>query len=177
MPSSRRAFVFSCAVGVPLLVVTRIPLSSVAFDACGRGTCSFCSCDGLLAGIASREPRICDECVLLSLDIWDLLVGSRRKSDVVRSIEETCEAIRRSAEKVLGERTPEERARLRREAAREIQRLRASPPPPPEPRIVICSFCDGSSEDGRRMIAGAGPIACERCVVSAARALWSSIEV
>jgi hypothetical protein len=183
MKSTRRAFVLSCAVGAPLLVVSRVDASSVRFESFDRGTCSFCHGEEpsrALAGVVGRPTRICDGCILLALDLWDVLVGSRRKSSLVIAFEELSagvEDFRKRSDELFGELTPEEEAQCR--AAVEKRRSevgKPKPPPPPAP-MLRCWFCDETNGDERRMIAGPSAFACERCVIAATRVLWDAIEV
>jgi len=154
------------------------------------GRCAFCGkappdVRALVVSTKNTRAGICDECVVLGLDLWDRDpgIGPRRRSDLAIAIDDLQATIDRMFEERLARLSDEDAARERARRGRELARLMAEREKElaamRRPMVIaMCAFCGQSSGDGRRVLRGGDAQAqfvCEHCVVLAARAMRDTI--
>jgi len=132
------------------------------------GNCSFCHKPAReiagLAGVVGRDPRICDECVRLCLEI----IGENQSFTEVAKPEALVE--RQDIRDVLRDLGLN---------AQEIEAFLAQKPKEPTPGRPVglaCSFCDLEQDRVDKLIAGPAVYSCGRCIADAGTLLiWSGI--
>jgi ATP-dependent protease Clp ATPase subunit len=137
------------------------------------GQCSFCGKPAKqvfgLAGVLSRPPRICNECIDICLEILrdDQLLSARSapplpaKQQVSAGIPEAFDfevtGLVRNAELSIAEREA---------ILKHLQKLREQSETnwPRNDRELSCSFCDRKQQEVKKLIAGPRTYICDDCI-------------
>lgn len=167
---NRRRFLFLCGAATPGIWLAgsgliRLPGRMVVALS---GRCSFCSKAGTevfgLAGVVGRPDRVCDECVGLCLEVLhDEAVSPRPEprtppsSPPAPSPEEVEDILRRIASEYRG---------IDIDAIRSSLQTRRE-----QPDVLACSFCESTSKEVAKLIAGPTVRICDVCVADAATLL------
>lgn len=188
---SRRRFLALCGAAVPgiWLAETGLIQLPARLVFAMSGSCSFCGKHANeifgLAGVTSRNARICNECMELCFDILSEELGTKPPfprptevtvgtgdtrvglpAEVVGSPELLGQLLRRVAAGERGDPLVEAiAAALNNSNKLTFDHIEVQPPhQPPSFQPLACSFCDKTHENVAKLIAGPTVYICDACV-------------